>query len=262
LIESFRYPRRGLGMMWDAAARRTRELGGDVRLGRQVEKLVFDAATGLWTVTARGAGGERETYRATRVISSAAIRDLAGMIEPPPASWSQAAQLRYRNFITVALFVRSRAMLTDHWIYIHDPSMKVGRIQNYRIWSPDMTPDPAVFSLGLEYFCFAGDGIWMSDDSALIALATRELAQVGLADASQVVDGPVIRQPNAYPVYDEHYGAHVGAVRDEFAARYPSLHLVGRNGMHKYNNQDHAMMTAMRRGKISWPVPAATISGA
>ena len=96
-------------------------------------------------------------------------------------------------------------MLTDHWIYIHDPSVKVGRIQNYRVWSPDMTPDPAVFSLGLEYFCFAGDGIWMSDDSALIALATRELAQVGLADASQVVDGLVIRQPNAYPVYDEHY---------------------------------------------------------
>jgi protoporphyrinogen oxidase len=123
--------------------------------------------------------------------------------------------------------------------------VKVGRVQNFRSWSPEMVPDPTLACLGLEYFCFEGDGLWTAPDSELVALAKREIAQIGLASADAVIDGVVVRQPKAYPVYDHDYRAHVEAVRREIEARFPSLHLVGRNGMHKYNNQDHAMMTAM-----------------
>ena len=196
-------------------------------------------------MSADNAAGGRETFRAGHVISSAPLRDLAAMLTPAPDSLPSAARLRYRDFVTVVLIVEGTDVFPDNWIYIHDPSVKVGRVQNYRSWSPDMVPDARQSCLGLEYFCFEGDGLWTSDDAALIALATRETAQTGLAKAEGVVDGVVVRQAKAYPVYDDGYVANVEAVRREFETRYPTLHLVGRNGMHKYNNQDHAMMTAM-----------------
>jgi protoporphyrinogen oxidase len=145
----------------------------------------------------------------------------------------------------VALMIRSEDLFPDNWIYIHDPSVKVGRVQNFRSWSPEMVPDPAIACVGLEYFCFEGDGLWTSSDEELIALATRELAQIGLVSPDQVTGGAVVRQEKAYPVYDGEYAAHVDAIRAELQERFPTLHLVGRNGMHRYNNQDHAMMTAM-----------------
>jgi protoporphyrinogen oxidase len=147
--------------------------------------------------------------------------------------------------LTTVLIVRDQDRFHDNWIYIHDPSVKVGRVQNFKSWSPELVPDPAFNCYGLEYFCFEGDGLWTSSDAELIELAKRELAQIGLADPSTVVDGCVVRQPKAYPVYDDDYAMHVNTMRLELEERFPTLHLVGRNGMHKYNNQDHAMMTAM-----------------
>ena len=135
-------------------------------------------------------------------------------------------------------------LFPDNWIYIHDPSVKVGRVQNFRSCSPEMVPN-GMTCLGLEYFCFEGDGLWTAPDAELIALAKREIAQIGRVGEADVVDGCVVRQPKAYPVYDEDYRECVAMVRRDLETSYPTLHLVGRNGMHKYNNQDHAMMTAM-----------------
>jgi protoporphyrinogen oxidase len=160
----------------------------------------------------------------------------------------------------VALAVKDRNVFDDNWIYIHEPGVKVGRIQNYKSWSPEMVPDANLNCYGLEYFCFEGDGTWAASDADLIRLASGELVQLGLADAGDIVDGAVVRQPKAYPVYDEGYQERVETVRHALEARYPTLHLVGRNGMHKYNNQDHAMMTAMltveniRQGKRAFDV--------
>jgi protoporphyrinogen oxidase len=141
--------------------------------------------------------------------------------------------------------VKDRNVFDDNWIYIHEPGVKVGRIQNYKSWSPEMVPDASLNCYGLEYFCFEGDGIWAASDAALIRLASDELVALKLADPDDIIDGTVVRQPKAYPVYDEGYQPRVEEIRQELEARYPTLHLVGRNGMHKYNNQDHAMMTAM-----------------
>ncbi|HYL09064.1 MAG TPA: FAD-dependent oxidoreductase, partial [Candidatus Udaeobacter sp.] len=133
----------------------------------------------------------------------------------------------------------------DNWIYIHDPSVRVGRIQNFKNWSPDMVPDQTKTCLGLEYFCFEGDGLWTSDDAALVKLAGEELAQLGICSPDQVFDGVVVRQQKAYPVYDDAYQSRVDVIREYLESQLPNLHLVGRNGMHKYNNQDHSMMTAL-----------------
>jgi protoporphyrinogen oxidase len=243
LIESFRYPRRGPGMMWEACTAKIEKLGGRVIMGARVTGLHFE--DGAWTVTARRADGEALSFSARNVISSAPIRELISAITPTPACHNRAAQLNYRDFLTVVLIGHSARQLPDNWVYIHDPAVKVGRVQNFRSWSPELIPDPDSTCLGLEYFCFEGDGLWTSSDEDLIALAKREITSIGLMKAEDVVDGCVVRQPKAYPVYDAGYRENVEAVREDLAANYPGLHLVGRNGMHKYNNQDHAMMTGM-----------------
>ncbi|MGQ0457327.1 MAG: NAD(P)/FAD-dependent oxidoreductase [Hyphomicrobium sp.] len=245
LIDSFQYPRKGPGMMWDAAARKTREQGGAIHMGTKLMGLSHDAAKGLWTITAITDAGEGRTFTANHVISSAPIRELVHAFAEKPACANSADKLRYRDFITVAVVVDKPDLFPDNWIYIHEPSVKVGRIQNFRSWSPEMVPDEKLACLGLEYFCFEGDGLWTASDNDLLALAKRELAQIGLAAETNCIDGCVVRQKKAYPVYDEGYKHNVEAIRAELAERYPTLHLVGRNGMHKYNNQDHAMMTSM-----------------
>ncbi len=245
LLESFRYPRQGPGMMWEAARDKTVAQGGTVVMGHAVEQLRLNDATGRWTVTARDADGNLMLVNAAHVISSAPMRELVGRIHPMPASVGNALALRYRDFLTVALMIRAEDLFPDNWIYIHDPKVKVGRIQNFRSWSPEMVPDQSMACVGLEYFCFAGDGLWTMDDKDLIRLATEELAYLGLARPDMVADGCVVRQEKAYPVYDDHYREQVDAIRNDLMENYPTLHLVGRNGMHKYNNQDHAMMTAM-----------------
>jgi protoporphyrinogen oxidase len=183
------------------------------------------------------------------VISSAAITEVAGAVEPRPQAYDHAMALRYRDFITVALIAKipdgdDDAGFPDNWVYIHDPAVKVGRVQNFLSWSPELAPK-GFACLGLEYFCFEGDGLWSASDEELVALAKREIGHIGLISPARVVDAEVVRQSKAYPIYDDAYQTHVDAVRDEFLTTFPSLHLVGRNGMHKYNNQDHAMMTAM-----------------
>jgi protoporphyrinogen oxidase len=246
LIDSFRYPRLGPGQMWEAAAAKVESRGGKVLRGRTVSG-VSRAADGTWTVTALDGEGREERFQADHVISSAAIRDLSAALQPaPPAAVKAAADdLKYRDFLTVALVVKDRGRFDDNWIYIHEPGVKVGRIQNFKSWSPELVPDPTLNCYGLEYFCFEGDDLWTSDDHALVDLARRELVQLGLAGEDDVVDGHVIRQPKAYPVYDDAYQQNVDTVRAWIEREAPGLHLVGRNGMHKYNNQDHAMMTAL-----------------
>ena len=245
LIESFRYPRKGPGMMWDAAAAKTRQQGGQIHMGHSLHKMRFDESAQRWSIEAKRQDGSIAQFSARHVISSAPIRELVHAIDPLPDCVAAADNLRYRDFVTVALVVNKPDLFPDNWIYIHEPSVKVGRIQNFRSWSPEMVPDPNLACLGLEYFCFEGDGLWNASDEELIALAKKELAIIGLAQEDEILDGCVVRQKKAYPVYDEGYRERVGSIRDELAARYPTLHLVGRNGMHKYNNQDHAMMTAM-----------------
>jgi protoporphyrinogen oxidase len=245
LIESFRYPRRGPGMMWDACAAKIGALGGRVKLDTRVKGLSWDPDAALWTITAVLGDGSARTYVARHVISSAPIRELMESISPRPQSLPAAGALKYRDFLTVVLIGKSRVELPDNWVYIHDPAVTVGRVQNFRSWSPEMIPDGVSTCLGLEYFCFEGDGLWTSSDADLIALARREIARIGLMDPADVTDACVVRQAKAYPVYDEAYRDNVSAVRRDLEANYPSLHLVGRNGMHKYNNQDHAMMTGL-----------------
>jgi protoporphyrinogen oxidase len=244
LLESFRYPRLGPGMMWEAARDHVVNSGrGVVHMGHNLKQLA-QGADGAWRMTATSPDGDRVIH-AAHVISSAPMRELAGRIHPLPATLPEAMDLKYRDFLTVALKIRSPDLFPDNWIYIHDSKVMVGRIQNFRSWSPEMVPDAGVACVGLEYFCFEGDGLWAMSDDDLIALATREMAILGLVSADQVIGGAVVRQEKAYPVYDEAYAANVATMRDELERRYPSLHLVGRNGMHRYNNQDHAMMTAM-----------------
>jgi protoporphyrinogen oxidase len=247
LIDSFRYPRKGPGMMWEACARRVREMGGAVRMGEKVVGCSFDAGRREWTLVHVDRAGVRNETRAAHLISSAPLRELALGITPriEEETRAAAARLRYRDFLTVVLILKDRKVFDDNWIYIHDPKVKVGRVQNFKSWSPEMVPDPSMACYGLEYFCFEGDGLWTLGDAELIDLGKREIEQIGLASALDVVDGCVVRQPKAYPVYDDGYAGNVERIRRELEARFPTLHLVGRNGMHKYNNQDHAMMTAM-----------------
>ena len=242
LLESFRYPRKGPGMMWEAARDHVLAGGNEVLMGHALKQISQDPDG--WRVAATGPDGE-QAIRARHVISSAPIRELAGRIHPLPRTLPNALDLRYRDFLTVALMIRSPDLFPDNWIYIHDSKVKVGRIQNFRSWSPEMVPDENLACVGLEYFCFEGDGLWTSSDEELIALATREMATLGLCDPDMVEGGAVVRQEKAYPVYDDAYAANVAAIREELETDYPTLHLVGRNGMHRYNNQDHAMMTAM-----------------
>lgn len=243
LLESFRYPRLGPGMMWEAARDFVVAGGNQVLMAHSLKQVSQDQGD-KWQVVAQGPDGER-VIGATHVISSAPMRELAGRIHPLPATLPKAMDLKYRDFLTVALMVKGQDIFPDNWIYIHDSKVQVGRIQNFRSWSPEMVPDPELACVGLEYFCFEGDGLWASDDADLVELAKREMATLGLCDPKDVVGGAVVRQEKAYPVYDDHYAANVLAMRTELQKLYPTLHLVGRNGMHRYNNQDHAMMTAM-----------------
>jgi protoporphyrinogen oxidase len=245
LLETFRYPRLGPGMMWDAARDRIVEAGGLVLMGHALKQLAGDGQGGWRMTSTRVADGGETVISAAHTISSAPMRELAARIHPLPQSTLEASKLRYRDFLTVALKIRSEDLFPDNWIYIHDSKVRVGRIQNFRSWSPEMVPDADVACVGLEYFCFEGDDLWASSDDALIELATKEMAILGLVKPEQVIGGAVVRQEKAYPVYDDEYAANVAAMRHELEQAYPTLHLVGRNGMHRYNNQDHAMMTAM-----------------
>jgi protoporphyrinogen oxidase len=247
LINSFRYPRKGPGMMWEACAEKVQAMSGEIHMGCKVVGCAYDEAISTWNLRFEDRQGNVESLAADHVISSAPMRALVRGLSPHVSDRTlrAAESLKYRDFLTVMLILKERNRFSDNWIYIHDPSVKVGRVQNFRSWSPEMVPEPDKACYGLEYFCFEGDGLWESRDEDLIELGKRELIKIGLAEEGDVVDGTVVRQKKAYPVYDDDYATHVETIRQELEEGYPNLHLVGRNGMHKYNNQDHAMMTAM-----------------
>ena len=240
LIDTFRYPRLGPGMMWEACADKIKAFGGEVNMNSNVTGL--NVQNGFWTIDFNTTSESGFDY----VISSAAIRDIIPHITPrvSPQAYDASQLLNYRDFLTVVLILKDKNIFNDNWIYIHDPSVKVGRVQNFKSWSPHMVPDSTMACYGLEYFCFEGDGMWTSSNEDLIGLGKMEMEQIGLGKALDVLHGYVVRQAKAYPVYDQLYKEHVSSIRYELQ-HYPGLYLVGRNGMHKYNNQDHSMMTAM-----------------
>src|SRR5205085_2708629 len=217
LINSFRYPRKGPGMMWEAAALKVREFGGKVEMGARVNGCAYDEANETWTVQFKDREGNQHSIETDHVISSAPMRELVCGVRPEVSDRTRRAaeSLKYRDFVTVMLILKERNKFADNWIYIHDPRVKVGRVQNFKSWSPEMVPDPAMACYGLEYFCFEGDGLWESKDEDLIELAKRELMQIGLAHEGDVVDGTIVRQKKAYPVYDDDYALNVAAIRQE-----------------------------------------------
>jgi protoporphyrinogen oxidase len=240
LTAEFLYPRLGPGQMWEAMADEIERLGGEIRTGAPVTgvRLRSDGIT-------IAAGGT--TARAPAAISSLPLRTLAGIADPaPPTSVARAAAgLRYRDFLTVALILDGDDPFPDNWIYVHEPAVRVGRIQNFRAWSPDLVPDPGRACVGLEYFCFEGDELWAAPDERLVELAAAELERLGLAAADRVIGGHVVRVPKAYPIYDADYADRLTTIR-AWLERRPRLLQVGRNGLHRYNNSDHSMLTAMR----------------
>ena len=242
LIGQFNYPRFGPGQMWDAMTAAIEEQGGVVRLEAPVERIELAGSR----VVEVAAGGVSYPLPEA-VISSLPLRSVVAMTTPaPPQEVVDAARgLRYRDFLTVALVVDGQDLFPDNWIYIHEPDVRVGRIQNYRSWSPWMVPDPDKACVGLEYFCFAGDDLWTMSDDALVELAATELDRLGLAARSKVERGFAIRVPKAYPIYDADYADRVAVIRS-WLDGIENLQQVGRNGLHRYNNSDHSMLTAMR----------------
>jgi protoporphyrinogen oxidase len=242
LISEFNYPRYGPGQMWEKMADAIVEQGGEVRLEAPVERIELVGSR----VVEVEAGGELYELPDT-VISSLPLREVVEMVHPhaPREVLDAARGLRYRDFLTVALVVDGEDLFPDNWIYIHEPKVQVGRIQNYRSWSPWMVPDPTKACVGLEYFCFAGDELWTMSDDELVELAATELEALGLSTREKVDRGFVTRVPKAYPIYDSNYDGRVQTIR-AWLDGIENFQQVGRNGLHRYNNSDHSMLTAMR----------------
>jgi protoporphyrinogen oxidase len=254
LIEQFLYPKYGPGQMWEETARRIRELGGEIVTGRRATSILTDGLR-VTGIEAADETGRRETYRGDYFFSTAPIKELMRSFDvPPPSDVLEVSDgLVYRDFITVGLLVRglriredapgAARLIRDNWIYIQEPDVLLGRLQIFNNWSPYMVAAEDTVWLGLEYFCNETDAIWRSADDQVIALAKEELARIGIIDADSVLDATVLRMEKTYPAYFGTYD-RFAEVR-EYVDRYENLFLIGRNGMHRYNNQDHSMLTAM-----------------
>jgi protoporphyrinogen oxidase len=245
LIKEFDYPRLGPGMMWERCQDILEQQGTSVHLNTKVVRIERDGNRILKVVVQQG--DRLETITGDHFISSIPITALVRGLDPqPPESVLQAASgLKYRDFLIVSLIINQSDLFPDNWIYIHSPEFRVGRIQNFKNWSPAMVPDAHKTCLGMEYFCSQGDELWEMPDQDLIALASREIVGLGLLKTEGLVeDGVVIRQRKAYPVYDGEYRQHLQVLQD-YVQTFENLQTVGRNGMHRYNNQDHSMLTAM-----------------
>jgi protoporphyrinogen oxidase len=242
LISEFNYPRYGPGQMWERMSEEIQRHGGELRLGAPVTRLVVRDGRVQEVI----AGGE--SLRPSHVISSLPLRTTVGITEPeaPGAVRDAARGLRYREFLTVLLVIDSDDLFPDNWIYIHQPGVRVLRIQNFKSWSPWMVPEGSSgASIGMEYFCFEGDELWSTPDEQLVAMAAREIEALHLARADQVRFGFVARVHKAYPIYDAEYAERVATIRG-WLETISNLQQVGRNGLHRYNNSDHSMLTAMR----------------
>jgi protoporphyrinogen oxidase len=245
LIDTFSYPRYGPGQMWEKTAADIREAGGRIVMDAKVTRIRHEAGR-VTAVESLDSSGRPTVTEGEQFIVSMPLQETVLAFDPPLTESAKAAarRLRYRDFLTVALVIEGENPFPDNWIYIHEPEVKLGRIQNFRNWSEAMIGRPGTTCLGLEYFCFADDGLWSAADADLLELGKRELAQLGLVQPAQVREGIVVRVEKAYPVYDPGYQSNVDVIRTELS-RFSNLSVVGRNGMHKYNNQDHSMMTAI-----------------
>ena len=239
LIESFWYPRKGPGMLWEKCARDISDAGGVIKMGCSIMSLEKKSK---WELLDQH--GER--FVCDEIISSMPLKQLVQSLIPkvPESAIKASQELNYRDFFTVILMVECEDLFDDNWLYVHDPSVKVGRIQNFKAWSPEMVPDEKYNCYGLEYFCFERESIWSKSDDELISLGKNELAKLGLLKNFKIVDGYIARQAKAYPIYNENYKDNLDTIKDALQ-HYEGLQVVGRNGMHKYNNQDHSMMTAI-----------------
>lgn len=244
LIEEFDYPRRGPGMLWTAVQERVEARGGTVCLNSAVAGIRREGQRIVSVEVEQN--GRRRAIQGTDFISSMPITQFLQWLDPPPPPevLQAARRLNYRDFLTVCLIVNKKDLFPDNWIYVHDPAVKVGRIQNYKNWSQDMVPTLEKTSLGLEYFCNEGDALWQMADAELIELGKREMAQLGMARYEDIEDGCVFRVEKTYPVYDSAYTDHLQTIKD-YVATLENFQTIGRNGLHRYNNQDHAMLTGM-----------------
>jgi protoporphyrinogen oxidase len=254
LIEHFLYPKFGPGQMWEEVARRIREAGGEIHTGYRAERILTDGCR-VTAVEASGPTGKTEAFEGDYFFSTAPVQEIMRSFDvTPPANVLEVSDgLAYRDLVTVGLLVRSlrihdetpqgKRLIRDNWIYIQEPDVLLGRLQVFNNWSPYLVADPANVWLGLEYFCSQSDELWNLSDERLIALATDELSSIGIVEASQVLDATVLRMEKTYPAYFGTYN-RFSEVR-EYVDRYTNLFLIGRNGMHRYNNQDHSMLTAM-----------------
>ena len=251
LIEQFRYPRLGPGMMWQAFADAVTENGGELQLN--TDTVGIEHANGAVTHVVCRRNGEEQRQPVSQIYSSMPLTALIRSLRPlPPASVLAAADsLKFRDFLTVCLILKRKELFPDNWIYVHDSAVKVGRIQSFKNWSPHMVPDGSRSSLGLEYFCNQGDGLWTMPDDALAELAAGELETIGLAKRDDVEDAVVYRMPYAYPVYDNSYRAALDHIKD-YLKSFQNLQTIGRSGLHRYNNQDHSMLTGLHAVRNSY----------
>ncbi len=245
LIDEFKYPRLGPGMMWEQCEALLAGRGHPTNRGLRVERVRHKHGR-VECVYARNAEGQLEEFGGDHFYSTMPIRELIHSLDPkPPDEVLQAANgLRYRDYLTVVLVINREDIFPDNWIYIHTPDVKMGRIQNYKNWSPEMVPDQRRTSLGLEYFLWEQDDEWTWSDERLIELGIHEAAQIGLVEKGEVEDGTVVRMKKAYPVYDQSYQQNLAIIR-RFLDGLPNLYPIGRNGQHRYNNQDHSMLTGV-----------------
>ncbi|TEU03894.1 MAG: NAD(P)/FAD-dependent oxidoreductase [Candidatus Aminicenantes bacterium] len=244
LIDEFQYPRKGPGQMWNAARELIEKKGGKVKLNTPVVQFNRKSDK-IISLTIKNNGSLQE-INGDHFLSTIPLRELVQGIKPDaPVEVLDAAQnLKYRDFFTVGLIIDKPSIFPDNWIYIHSPEVKVGRIQNFKNWSPEMVPDPKMTTLGLEYFCFDTDDIWKKNNEELIEMAKEEAVKLKFASRDQIIDGLVIRSPKTYPIYDEGYLERVGIIQN-YLVGFKNFQTMGRNGLHRYNNQDHSMLSAM-----------------
>ena len=244
LIDEFHYPRKGPGQMWNSAKKIIGEKGGKVELNSQL--IRFNRKDDRIASVVIKKDNSIQEISGDHYLSTIPLRELIQAIKPaPPDKVLKAAQgLKYRDFFTVGLIIDRPSIFPDNWIYIHSPEVRVGRIQNFKNWSPEMVPDSRMTTLGLEYFCFDTDEIWKKDDQELIEMGKEETAQLQFATREQIVDGIIIRSSKTYPIYDEGYQERIGIIKN-YLSTFKDLQTIGRNGLHRYNNQDHSMLSAM-----------------
>ncbi len=245
LINEFKYPRKGPGMLWEAARDKISENGNKIFMNADAYKYEHISNNKSWKVNCL-INDEEYVIDCKQIINSAPLKEVVNNINPILKNKSAANFLKYRDFITVAVILDYKLNIDDNWIYLHDPEIKAGRLQNFASWSPEMIDqDKNCACVGLEYFCNQGDKFWTSDDKTILEIAKKDLSKISIIDTNKISDYKVVRQEKAYPVYDENYKNSVSKIVDELKNNYSTMHMVGRNGMHKYNNQDHAMMSSI-----------------